>query len=89
MSNLYKEINIWQKISEKQLVCYRIFERISDKKYAVQNVDYFSPPFDDISFEQFRKQQMELFLEVDIEIREKFFDTIEQAIEIFNNKKNV
>lgn len=82
---IYKQLNIWKKVSNKQLICYRLFERLSDNSYAVQSVDYFSIPIDEKIFMQFNKQLIELFLETNIEEREKFYSSIEEAIKAFDN----
>lgn len=77
-------LQIWQRIDGKQMVCYNIFQRLSDKCYAVLSKDFYR--IDDMNdlINEFNKQRIELFIDDDIEARESFFTDVEKAIEAFD-----
>jgi len=81
---LFNYMNIWKKDGE-QLCCYRIFQRLNDGFYAVQNVDTYHLESLKQQNDFFENQVRELFLEEDIEERGIFEMSIEKAIESFEN----
>lgn len=66
------------------LVCYDLFQRVSDGFYAVQSKNFYRKEDFEIFHKKFLKQRFELFIDIDIEEREMFFKTIQEAINNFN-----
>lgn len=81
---LYRRLDVWVRQSATTSLCYRLFQRLSDSRYAVQNRDSFSLPVhpDDLLYGE--SNTIELFTETDIEEREKFYLTIEEAVQAFD-----
>lgn len=83
-NELFKQLDIWKYSSDKEAYCYRVFQRLSDEYYAVQSKDGFSLPINNDALAYFNAQLIELFLDTNIVEREKFYPTIEEAIEQFD-----
>ena len=78
-------IDVWEKINEKDVACYRLFQRLSDKHYAVQSKDMYRKSNIKGTMYESDLQRILLFLEEDIKTRGLFEATIEEAIVKFNN----
>lgn len=68
-----------------RLVCYNIFQRISDSKYAVQSRDIYEEGSIDKLLTFFQKQKILLFMEQEMNSRGLFENTIESSIIAFEN----
>lgn len=85
-SKYYRQFNIWVREDDRCACCYRIFESIEDSHFAVQSADYFTLPIDKKMLLQSQIQMVELFIEQEILVREKFFPTINEAIKNFTTE---
>ena len=82
-NKLYEAIDVWKRVSEKQLVRYRCFRILLLNKFCVQSADGYYLPFDEKLNRQHDKQFLELLLENAPDKREKTYSTLEEAIEAF------
>ena len=85
MNQLYKEINVWEKLQNGRLICYRCFEIIPSGKFFVQSGDYMNEANKAFLDEQY----LELLSyqdEPDSAANTDSFDTLEEAI--LNHKKD-
>lgn len=80
---LYESVDVWKRISEDQLVRYRCFRVSPGAKFCVQSADHFHLPIAEEVKEQHEKQFLELLSEEAPDEREKAYDTLEEAIEMF------
>lgn len=81
---MYNQMNIWNRISESEAVCYRIFKKMGHDIYFVQSKDFFKIPIDKTQLVNSEKQLIELFIEEDLSDRENGFNSIEAAISEFD-----
>jgi len=81
----YKEIKVWKRIDETSAVRFLCFEILMNNKFVVQSADYFYLPLEQSIINSFEKQQIELFIEDVPEIRNITYDTLEEAVQAFQN----
>ena len=85
MNKYYKSIEVWEKKSHDSVVVYQVFQRLTDGYYAIQSKDtYYCNNNLKKQKESFFNQKIQLFLQEDIENREVFVPSIEDAIKKFN-----
>lgn len=77
---LYKAIDVWRRISEKELVRYRCFKDLATSQYSVQSADFYRLPLDLTQVTNLEKQCFELLAEQDPAERAGWFTTLEEAI---------
>lgn len=88
ISNLYKRIDVWEKINSETAVRYVCFEIIQEQKYCVQSKDFFRFPVENKYLAEFEIQVIELFIETNPEKRSKSYNSLAQAIEMHNKEFN-
>ena len=81
MGPFYKEINIWERHSDSEAVCYRCFEILPEGKYCVQSSDFFRKATSPKHLTQLERQFIELLIEEAPEKRSPVFPTLQEAIE--------
>ena len=81
---LYIQVNVWKTVSSTEVHIYRVFKRLSDEQYAVQSMDSIRLPLNGKDIQYQNSNLYELFMEMDIEERGDFHETIEKAIETFD-----
>jgi hypothetical protein len=77
---LYQETLIWKRLDEKSAVRYSCLRNCGTGKFTVQSADYFRLPLSQESVQQFQRQFVELFCEIDPTERAQAFDSVEEAI---------
>jgi hypothetical protein len=82
---MYRQINIFKRIDETNIVIFRCFERLDVNKFCVQSADYFSLPINDSQLKNSEKQLLELFIEEIPDNRSDLHHTIEEAVKHFIN----
>jgi hypothetical protein len=80
MHNIFREIQVWKRLSDKSAVRYSCVSDLSAEKYAVQSADFFRIPIDESQIRGFEKQFVELFIEESVLDRCEWFTTLELAI---------
>lgn len=78
---LYEEVNVWRRVSEFELICYRCFKVIPEGGYCVQSADYHRA--NSANETAFQRQYVELLLDQCPEQRSEVWPTLEEAIEHF------
>ena len=74
----FKEVSVWFEKSETQLIRYRLFQDLLNKKYFVKGADHFQEEFDlKIAQQQDSYFVDSLFLNGITHFAKKSFDTIE------------
>jgi PhoPQ-activated pathogenicity-related protein len=62
-----------------------MFQRLSDGRYAVQNQDFYQIDSEDVYLNQMKIEKIILFIEQNIDKRCIFKNTIDEAIQAFND----
>ena len=77
---MYQALDIWKRVSDKQLVRYRCFRNLETNKYVVQSSDWYSLPLDGkrVTFLEF--QFLELLAESSPDERAPAFESLSDAI---------
>lgn len=83
---LFRCVNVWERCTQKCLVCYTCFEVLPEGVYVVQSADFFNYPFGEDDLRQAQARFLELLLEEDPDIRGITYATVEEAIA--NHKKD-
>lgn len=78
--NLYQVIDIWKRVSEKELIRYRCFKNLQTNKYSVQSADYYRFPLNSVQVANLEKQFVELFVEQAPDERTESYESIAEAI---------
>ncbi len=78
---IYKETKIWKRLSSTQVVRFVCFESIEEKRFAIQNADFFYMPFSSSQIILADKRQIELFAEESITYRSQWYASELEAIE--------
>ncbi len=78
---LFEAIDVWKRISETRVVCYRCFKNLSTGLHSVQSADFFEIPLDASRLATIQQQQLQLFAEQDPDDRAGAFPTLSEAIE--------
>jgi hypothetical protein len=81
---LFEQINVWERKSSDEAICYRCFRLLADNTYSVQSADFYRP-YDQDAIDHERKA-IELLLDMTPDERAGSFATLEAAILDF--KKN-
>ena len=82
---LFKEVIVWFEKSEKELIRYRLFQKVSDGKFFVKSADSLHNEFNATINEQQQGYFVDSLFENGITgFADKSFDTIEEAIDFFN-----
>ena len=84
MSKLYKEIVVWKRIDDEQVIKYNCFEVLGEDKYCVQSADYYYLSTNNQDRLAFEEQFLELLIEVAPDERSQLYDSLEEAIESFD-----
>lgn len=77
---LYQEINIWVRVREGVVACYRCLQLLPQGTYCVQSKDFFREPFSRERLQQSDKQFIELFSDEAPEIRGETAGSLDEAI---------
>jgi hypothetical protein len=77
---LYREVAVWKRIDDKGAVKFNCLEDIDLHQFAVQSADFYTAPIKNAVIDDFEKQFVELFIQIDPAERRKWFDSIEQAV---------
>lgn len=78
---LFLAIDVWRQIDENQAICYKCFQKLGKEAYYVQSADFYHLPEVDTFKKELEKQNIELFIEGDLDDEKRFFPTLEEAIE--------
>ncbi len=79
-SKLYRKLDVWKKGGDDVVIIYSCFHDLASNKYCVQSADFYNIPITSKQIEEFKRQEVELFLDVAPDKRSPLFDTIEEAI---------
>ena len=77
---LYRQIDVWSRLSDSTLVRYRCFQILPDNLFCVQNVDTFRDPVTQDHLEALEDVFYELLLEEAPDVRAETATTLEEAI---------
>jgi hypothetical protein len=77
---LYREVAVWKRIDDKRAVKFNCLEDTSLHQFAVQSADFYTVPIKKEIIDDFEKQFVELFIQIDPAERRKWFDSIEEAV---------
>jgi hypothetical protein len=80
---LYREVNIWKRVSEKEAARYRCFERLPEGGYGIQSVDWYQLPLKEKEIKFLENNFLELMIEKTLTNRTKLYPTINEAIAAF------
>lgn len=87
--SLYEAVEVWKRISPKELVRYRCFRHLETGKYSVQSADFHLLPLDPARMANLEKQYLELLAEQAPDERaESCFDSLRHAIEAHDREFN-
>ncbi|HLK08908.1 MAG TPA: hypothetical protein VKV30_13220 [Candidatus Angelobacter sp.] len=78
--SLYQAIDVWKRVSGKELLRYRCFKNLETNRYSVQSADFYSLPLDTAQATNLEKQSCELFAERLPDERAAGFASIDEAI---------
>lgn len=78
--SLYEAIDVWKRVSARELVRYRCFRNLATNRYSVQSADFYRIPLDQPQTGNLEKQFYELLAEQAPDERAESFDSIEEAI---------
>jgi hypothetical protein len=82
---LFKEVIVWFEKSEKELIRYRLFQKLSDGKFFVKSADNLQEEIDAKINEHQQGYFVDSLFDNGItEFAKECFDTIEQAISAFD-----
>ena len=77
---MFKAIDIWKRIDDTAAIRYRCFQRLTDRQFCVQSVDYYRLPLNEKQIKTLDQQFLELFIEESPDQRAALHPTIEEAI---------
>lgn len=77
---LYQELFVWKRVDEQSAVRYSCVLNRMTGKFTVQSADFFRLPLSQEEVQQFHRQFVELFCEIDPAERAGAFDSVEEAI---------
>ena len=83
MCNLYEAVDVWRRFSEEELVRYRCFRVLPEGRYCVQSADHYHLPLAENLGRQDEEQFIKLLAKEAPDARGKTYDTIEEAIDMF------
>lgn len=78
--SLYEAIDVWKRVSKKELVRYRCFKNLTTNQYSLQSADFYRIPLDLGQVGNLEKQFVELLAEQLPEERAESFESVEEAI---------
>jgi len=78
--SFYEAIDVWKRVSGKELLRYRCFRNLETNRYCVQSADFYSFPLDTAQARNLEKQCYELFAERLPDERATSFASIDEAI---------
>jgi hypothetical protein len=76
----FKEIIIWQEVSEDTIARYRIFEILPDSKFFVKNKDFFYYPVEQEHLKSIEFYSIDSLFQGSLHMEEEFCNSIEEAI---------
>jgi hypothetical protein len=80
---LYREVNIWKRVSEKEAARYRCFERLPEGGYGIQSVDWYQLPLKEKNTKFLDNNYLELMIEKTLTNQTKLYPTVAEAIAAF------
>jgi len=78
--SLYQAIDVWKRVSARELVRYRCFRNLATNRYSVQSADFYRLPLDQTQVGNLEKQFYELLAEQAPDERAGSFESAEEAI---------
>ncbi|HLJ29063.1 MAG TPA: hypothetical protein VKY85_20300 [Candidatus Angelobacter sp.] len=78
--SLYEAIDVWKRVSTRELVRYRCFRNLATNRYSVQSADFYRLPLDPTQAGNIEKQFYELLAEQTPDERADSFQSLEEAI---------
>lgn len=81
----YKQIDVWQKMSDNEIICFRCFEIMPDGLFCVQSADFYDKDSIRNRVGAIENQYLELLLEDEPDNREGAYETLLEAIEAHQN----
>jgi hypothetical protein len=81
--SLYEAVDVWKRISSDQVLRYRCFRILPERRFCVQSADHYYLPLDENLRKQHKSRFLELLAEEAPDVREKTYETLEEAIEMF------
>jgi len=81
MEKLFEAIDVWKRLSQKELVRYRCFKNLSSHRYSVQSADFYQIPLDPKQAADQERQHLELLAEQPPDERAGSYVTLAKAIE--------
>src|SRR5437660_7008993 len=77
---MYRQIDVWSRITAKRVARYRCFELLPSSKYCVHSKDFFTVPLTQEALQVMERQFLQLLAELPPEARGGVFDTLAEAI---------
>ncbi len=84
--NLYQAHDVWNRVSETELVRYRCFKNLATNRFSIQSADFYRLPLDSMQVSNLEKQFVELLLEQAPDARGDSFTSLTEAIEAHNRE---
>lgn len=83
---MFKEIIVWFEKSERELICYRVFQDLSDGKFFVKSAGHFQEGFDEKTAREHEAYFVDsLFFNGITGFAKESFDSITEAISAFDS----
>jgi hypothetical protein len=80
---LYREVNVWKRVSDREAARYRCFERLPEGGYGIQSVDWYQLPLKEKEVKFLENNFLELMIEKTLANRTKLYPTVTEAIAAF------
>lgn len=77
---MFREVSVWKRVDGASAARYRCFQNVETGEYAVQSMDFYRLPIDEMQLTHFERQFVELLVESSPLARCEWFETIEEAI---------
>ena len=72
---MYREVAVWKRIDDNGAVEFNCLEDIDSHQFAVQSADFYTVPIKNAVIDDFEKQFVELFIQIDPAERRKLYRT--------------
>lgn len=84
--SLYRQVDVWKRLGEGRLCCYRCLRLEPEGSYVVQSADFLDSPADQRRLAFLDKQFRQLLAEEAPEIRSRAYATLDEAIAAFDDE---
>jgi hypothetical protein len=80
MSELFREVMVWERLDDREAVRFCCLENLDSRMFAVQSADFFCLPLREGAPAQMFRQFIELFIEISPVERCAWFGSLAEAI---------